>query len=64
MTMERSDNSQLTEDPNGLSGLMTLLINTLMMLSSLSCSGSGAPPKRSSPFPSSKVVVNIGIKMY
>ena len=55
---------QLTDDPNGLSGLMTLLINTLIMFSSLSCSGSGAPPNSSSPLPSSKVAVNMGISIY
>ena len=39
----------LTDDPKGLSGLMTLVMKTLMMFSSLSCSGSGDPPRRASP---------------
>ena len=34
----------LTDDSNGLSGLMTLLMNTLITLSSLSTSGLGVPP--------------------
>ncbi len=55
---------KLTDDPKGLSGLMTLLINTLIIFSSLSCSGSGAPPSNSSPLPSSNVAVNMGIRMY
>ena len=37
-------NQWLTEPPKGLSGLMIWLINILIILVSLSFSGSGAPP--------------------
>ena len=56
---------KLTEEANGFSGLMTLLIKTLIIFPSLSCSGSGGPPRSSSVFvPSSNVAENMGMRMY
>ena len=54
----------LTEEPKGLSGLIILLMNTLMMLSSLSLSGSGGPPSKASTFPSSKQDEKVGMMIY
>ena len=55
----------LTDEAKGFSGLITLLMKTLMIFSSLSCSGSGAPPSNSSVLlPSSNVEENMGMSMY
>jgi len=53
-----------SEVPNGLSGSMTLLINTLMMLSGFSWSGDGGPPISLSPSSRSNEMAKHGISTY
>ena len=63
---ENCSNSILTESefPNGFSGSMTLLMNTLTTLSGLSWSGAGGPPISFSPSPLSKECWKHGRRMY
>jgi len=50
--------------PNGLSGSITLLMKTLMMLSGFSWSGDGGPPIRRSPSSRSNEIAKHGISTY
>ena len=53
-----------SEIPNGLSGSITLFMNTLIKLSWLSCSGAGGPPISLSASPRSNEIENDGTMTY